>query len=255
MASGTSALAWAVYVCSESEKRYTRASDRENPDEDEGDEPDDEREYDNQDRERLRGRGNPGEVPPDVPLHVAAGEHVEGEHDRREDEHGPPRQIVRQRHEQALDDRDPERQLDPSLAKPAARPSASRLDNRLAVSHFSTVPRWCREPCAPSGRDPLLRCPGSIGVQKQAVDDRTRTADVGAKRAQPDQLFGEPRAGEIVPAARGRDHGGDSRPQAIRATQRGDVVYPRSPLRASKAAYTSPVDRFWTPVGSTSKTQ
>ena len=50
----------------------------------------------------------------------------------------------------------------------------------------------------------MLRCTGSIGVQKQAVDDRARTADVGAKRAQPDQLLGKRRAGKIVPGQEGK---------------------------------------------------
>src|SRR3954447_19176366 len=160
---------------------------------DDGDDPDrdpleDEGEQHHEESHRLRRGCDPREMPPDVPLHRPSREDVEGEHDHADHQHGPAREIVRDRDDDALDDGGPEGELQPPLAQPTAAARAPRLDHRLRCGHKSTVPRWCRQPGARPGIEAALRGTRALGVQEQPVDGGTGAGDVGAERTQRTQL-------------------------------------------------------------------
>src|SRR5919108_1836652 len=112
------------------------SDDRKDSDKDDRADPDHERQDHHEDRERLRGRRDPRQLASDIPIHVAAGDDVEAEHDRDDAENRPARELGRERDDEALDDCDPERNSQPPFAQPAADARASRFDHRLAVSHF-----------------------------------------------------------------------------------------------------------------------
>ena len=55
----------------------------------------------------------------------------------------------------------------------------------------STVPRRCGQPGAPLGGHFPLRRAGTVAVQEEPVDGRTRARDVGTERTESQELRGE----------------------------------------------------------------
>src|SRR3954471_22467644 len=95
----------------------------------------DEGKDDHEDREHLRRGCDPRELARDVPVEAPARNHVEGEHDDRESEDRPAAEVLRERCDEALHDRRPQRNLDAALTEPAARPGRSGLYRRLCIRH------------------------------------------------------------------------------------------------------------------------
>src|SRR6266545_1128975 len=84
-----------------------KGDDREGYDCNDRQEPEDEGEDDYEDRERLRRRGDPGQLTSDIPAHAAARDHVEGKQDHADDEDSPLRQVGRECNEEPFDHGDP----------------------------------------------------------------------------------------------------------------------------------------------------
>src|SRR5205807_8107669 len=93
--------------------------DRGESGEEERDEPEEEREDEDGDRERQGCSGDLRELATYVPANVAAGGHIEGEDDRRQDQDGPACEVVRDRDDDPLDHGHPERETQTPLMAPA----------------------------------------------------------------------------------------------------------------------------------------
>ena len=77
------------------------------------------RDHTEDDRERLRGSGDPRDLTAGVGFQIPAGEDVEQDDRDRDRDHRPARDVVRKGDEDPLDDRDSERDLQPPLVEPS----------------------------------------------------------------------------------------------------------------------------------------
>jgi hypothetical protein len=112
-----------------------KGDDREGYDRDDRHELEDEGEDDDEDCERLRRRGDPRQLTPDIPPYVAAHDDVEGKQDRADDEDSPLRQVGCECDEKPFDHGDPKSKTQPPFPEPTADARAAGFDHRLAVRH------------------------------------------------------------------------------------------------------------------------
>jgi len=165
--------------------------DGEDADRDEGERADDDREDRDQHHESLRDGGDPR----DVSERSWAQAMSEPEKDEHDDDGDRERQQPRDRvddEEQTLDDCDPDRDRDPTLAEPPAEAALAVLDHAW-FKHAAKLPSGCREPDGAPIGEVLARNGALLAVGEEPVDRGPRSGDVSAEGAGVAKLSSERR--------------------------------------------------------------
>src|SRR4029077_12992650 len=99
-----------------------------------------------------------------------------------DDDHGPAREVLLQRDDDPLEEREPEGDLQPASLEPDGCAASLVLCCRLR--HARNLPRWAADP-----NPAMILGSGSCSlglrrVVEESVDGGAGTADVGSKRSQ-----------------------------------------------------------------------